>query len=134
MFPMRNLVSDMLQAELQVTSKTVLSDGVVALSLVHRDGRRLLDWTLGSHIDVVLPSGITRQYSLCGDRWDAYTYRIGVLHEEGGRGGSSYIHKELSVGTTVALSGPRNNFALELRQRRISRGAGVLAATSTPVL
>ena len=56
---------------LQVLSKDTVAQGVVALTLAHRQGRRLPDWAPGAHIDLVLPNGITRQYSLCGDRWDA---------------------------------------------------------------
>ena len=55
---------------------------------------------------------MTRQYSLCGDRWDPFTYRVGVLREQAGRGGSAYVHDELEVGDLVGVGGPRNNFAL----------------------
>ncbi|MCF4135945.1 hypothetical protein L1856_02045 [Streptomyces sp. Tue 6430] len=66
---------------LRVRAKDVVADGVVSLTLDHPDGVRLPDWTPGAHIDLALPNGITRQYSLCGDRWDPYTYRIAVLRE-----------------------------------------------------
>lgn len=77
----RNAVS------LTVAAKERVAEGVVSLTLTHPDGGRLPDWTPGSHIDLVLPEGTTRQYSLCGDRWDAYTYRVAVLREPDGRGG-----------------------------------------------
>lgn len=100
-----------MNASLRVHRKTVAADGVVTLELAAADGGRLKDWTPGSHIDVVLPTG-TRQYSLCGDRWDPGRYRIGVLREPGGRGGSAYVHDELDVGDEVGVGGPRNNFPL----------------------
>lgn len=103
---------DVQQMKLTVTAKTRVSDDVMSLILAHADGRRLPDWTPGSHIDVVLPNGNNRQYSLCGDRWDAYSYRIAVLHERAGRGGSAYVHDQLTVGSKVSLGGPRNNFRL----------------------
>ncbi|MFY9633701.1 MAG: PDR/VanB family oxidoreductase [Cellulosimicrobium cellulans] len=112
MFIGKNDEPDPSQVKLIVTAKTRVADEVVALTLAHPDGRRLPDWTPGSHVDVVLPSGANRQYSLCGDRWDAHSYRIAVLHEPAGRGGSTYIHEELTAGNLLAVGGPRNNFRL----------------------
>ncbi len=97
---------------LRVTAKDVVSEGVVALTLRRPDNRRLPDWAPGAHIDLMLPSRATRQYSLCGDRWDAYSYRVGVLREPNGRGGSAFIHDWLEVGDIVGVGGPRNNFPL----------------------
>lgn len=95
-----------------VTARDEVADGVVALTLAHPEGGRLPDWAPGAHIDLVLPTGLTRQYSLCGDRWDPHRYRIGVLRETAGRGGSAYIHDHLRVGDRVSVGGPRNNFRL----------------------
>mgnify|MGYP005991406735 CR=1 FL=1 len=97
---------------LRVTAKEPMSEGVVALTLHHPEGRRLPDWAPGAHIDLMLASGVTRQYSLSGDRWDPYSYRIGVLRETAGRGGSAYVHDVLEVGDVVGVGGPRNNFPL----------------------
>jgi ferredoxin-NADP reductase len=97
---------------LEVVTKTPAADGVVSLTLARPDGHRLPDWTPGAHIDLVLPTGSTRQYSLCGDRFDAHTYRIGVLREPDGRGGSAYVHDVLAPGDLVGVGGPRNNFPL----------------------
>jgi ferredoxin-NADP reductase len=97
---------------LQVVAKTAEADGVVSLTLARPDGRRLPDWTPGAHVDLVLPTGITRQYSLCGDRWDARTYRVAVLREPDGRGGSAFVHEVLTPGDVVGVGGPRNNFPL----------------------
>jgi ferredoxin-NADP reductase len=110
---------------LRVTAKTVVADGVASLELAHPDGRRLPDWTPGSHIDVMLPNGLTRQYSLCGDRWDAHSYRVGVLREPGGRGGSAYVHDELRPGDLVGVGGPRNNFPLVPARRYLFVGGGI---------
>ncbi|NDZ96893.1 oxidoreductase [Streptomyces sp. SID6673] len=96
----------------RVRTKEVVADGVVVLTLEHPDGRRLPDWTPGAHIDVMLPGGLTRQYSLCGDRWDAHTYRVAIRRDRGGSGGSAYIHDTLQVGEHVQIGGPRNNFAM----------------------
>ncbi|MER5753773.1 PDR/VanB family oxidoreductase [Streptomyces sp. NPDC002088] len=97
---------------LEIRSKDAVADGVVSLTLSRPDGGRLPDWTPGSHIDLVLPDGTIRQYSLCGDRWDAHSYRIAVLREPAGRGGSAYVHERLAPGDLVGIGGPRNNFPL----------------------
>jgi ferredoxin-NADP reductase len=118
-------------ATLQVEAKKPEADGVVGLTLARPDGRRLPDWTPGSHVDLLLPSGVTRQYSLCGDRWDAHSYRVGVLRELDGRGGSAYVHDALQPGDLVGIGGPRNNFPLvpSARYRFVAGGIGI-----TPLL
>lgn len=100
------------QQTLIVTEKREVSDGVVALTLRHPRGERLNPWAPGAHIDVMLPGGVTRQYSLRGDRWNTREYHIGVLREPRSRGGSEYIHAALEVGDSVGVGGPRNNFHL----------------------
>lgn len=71
------------------------------------DGRPVGHYSPGAHIDVVGPSSITRQYSLCGrpDGDDAYLFA--VKREEGSRGGSEAMH-ELKVGDHLQVSEPRN--------------------------
>ena len=116
---------------LVVTGKRAAADGVVELVLAHPGGRRLPDWAPGAHVDLMLPNGSTRQYSLCGSRWDAFRYRVGVLREPAGRGGSAFVHDRLQVGDTVGVGGPRNNFALvpSARYLFIAGGIGI-----TPLL
>jgi ferredoxin-NADP reductase len=109
----------------RVADKRREADGVVTLTLVAPDGRRLPDWAPGAHIDLVLPTGVVRQYSLCGDRWDAHSYRIGVLREPDGRGGSAYVHDALQPGDLVGIGGPRNNFPLIPAQRYLFVAGGI---------
>src|SRR4051794_11059355 len=109
---LRPVVDASTALRLRVAAKTPVADGVVTLVLEDPGGRGLPPWTPGAHLDLVLPGGVTRQYSLCGDRFDAYRYRVGVLREPGGRGGSAYVHDTLSAGDLVGLGGPRNNFPL----------------------
>ncbi|MPY47433.1 PDR/VanB family oxidoreductase [Streptomyces acidicola] len=110
---------------LRIRAREQVADGVVALTLEHSDGARLPDWTPGSHIDLVLPEGTVRQYSLCGDRWDAHTYRIAVLREASGRGGSTYVHDELRTGDRVGVGAPRNHFPLVPSQRYLFVAGGI---------
>jgi ferredoxin-NADP reductase len=70
-------------------------------------------WTPGAHVDLVLAPGLVRQYSLCGDPADAGTWRIAVLREPGGAGGSAHVHDALRAGDTVSARAPRNHFRLE---------------------
>ncbi|HEX4251360.1 MAG TPA: PDR/VanB family oxidoreductase [Pseudonocardia sp.] len=119
---------------LTVTTKTAVADGVVAMELARPDGGRLPDWTPGAHIDLVLPNGLTRQYSLRGDRWDAHRYRVGVLREVAGRGGSAYVHDELRPGDLVGVGGPRNNFPLVPATRYLFVAGGIGITPLLPML
>lgn len=134
MFTGEHSVAATLEVKLNVTGKTTVANDVVALTLARSDGGRLPDWTPGSHIDLLLPSGINRQYSLCGDRWDAHSYRIAVLHEQSGRGGSAYIHERLAVGTMVAIGGPRNNFPLVPSEKYLFIAGGIGITPLLPML
>lgn len=120
---------------LRVLDKTRVAVGVVRLRLTHPAGDRLPDWSPGAHIDVIMPADdgqtLTRQYSLCGDRRDAFVYDIAVLHEPGGRGGSDYVHQRLLVGDLVGVGGPRNNFHLVPAERFVFIAGGI---GITPVL
>ncbi|TYB62227.1 oxidoreductase [Nonomuraea sp. PA05] len=120
--------------DLRVAAKTPVADGVVAVTLEHPDGGRLPDWTPGAHLDLVLPGGLTRQYSLCGDRWDPHTYRIGVLYEPDGRGGSAYVHDDLAAGDMVAIGGPRNNFPLAPSERYLFVAGGIGITPLLPMI
>lgn len=82
--------------------------------------------TAGAHVDVHLADGCIRQYSLCGDPSDLSVYRIAVKREEGGRGGSIWMHDALQVGMTVPVSAPRNHFPLALdAQHHVLIGGGI---------
>lgn len=117
--------------QLLVRRMTWEADGVISLVLVDPEGKPLPDWRPGAHIDLCLPTGVTRQYSLCGDPDDQTSYRVAVLREQVSRGGSSFVHDTLRVGHAVAMRGPRNNFTF-LPSRRylfIAGGIGI-----TPLL
>jgi ferredoxin-NADP reductase len=86
------------------------SDGVVSLTLSRADGLALASWEPGAHIDVVLEPGLERQYSLCGEV-SADSWRIAVLLEPAGRGGSARMHRVVA-GDLLTVRGPRNHFPL----------------------
>jgi ferredoxin-NADP reductase len=88
------------------------ADGVVSLWLRHPDGGPLPAWTPGAHLDVFLPSGRQRQYSLTNDPADRGFYRIAVRLIADGEGGSAEIHRDLRAGDRLCVRGPRNAFPL----------------------
>ncbi|WP_342709852.1 PDR/VanB family oxidoreductase [Bradyrhizobium sp. B124] len=86
----------------------------------------------GAHIDVHLPSGLVRQYSLIGGAEAPNSYHIAVLRELNGRGGSIEFHDQIECGSVLQISQPRNNFPLAASARRhvlIAGGIGI-----TPIL
>lgn len=98
--------------ELVVSAVERLADDVIAISLRHPDGVALPAWAPGSHLEVRLPSGRLRHYSLCGDPRDTHTWRIGVLREQAGRGGSVELQQHAVVGSSLTIKGLRNHFSL----------------------
>ncbi|MGW0858898.1 PDR/VanB family oxidoreductase [Streptomyces sp. NPDC002690] len=94
---------------LLITERSSPAEGVVQLRL---EGPGLPRWEPGAHIDLVLPSGVVRQYSLCGDPADQGTYTVAVRLDEDGRGGSREAHAQLHEGEEVGVRGPRNRFPL----------------------
>jgi vanillate monooxygenase ferredoxin subunit len=85
---------------------------VRSFRLRHAKGKPLPAFTAGAHIDVVLGNGLKRQYSLASDPADQTAYRIAVLREPNGRGGSAWLHDHVEAGTTLVISSPRNTFPL----------------------
>ncbi|RSS36812.1 PDR/VanB family oxidoreductase [Streptomyces sp. WAC08241] len=95
-----------------VAGRTSPAEGVVELRL---EGTGLPAWQPGAHIDLVLPSGLVRQYSLCGDPADTGAYTVAtrlIGAGQGGRGGSREVHEQLHAGVEVEIRGPRNRFPL----------------------
>ncbi|MGH8759249.1 MAG: PDR/VanB family oxidoreductase [Burkholderiales bacterium] len=66
----------------------------------------------GSHIDLHLPNGLVRSYSLVNPVTDRQRYVVGVLNDRASRGGSRHVHEQVRVGTVLPISAPRNNFKL----------------------
>lgn len=113
--------------DLVVAGRHRAADGVLALTLRHPADEELPAWRPGAHVDLLLPAGRVRQYSLCSDPADRRRWRIAVLRERGGRGGSAYVHDHLPVGAPVRVRGPRNAFALHPapRYRFVAGGIGI---------
>ncbi|MDV3127996.1 PDR/VanB family oxidoreductase [Mycobacterium sp. 21AC1] len=98
--------------KLQVTQLRLEAADVISVMLRSPAGDRLPEWAAGAHVTVTLPSGLMRQYSLCGRHDDPYSYTIAVLLVGDGRGGSREIHQGLRIGDFIEVGTPRNNFSL----------------------
>ena len=85
---------------------------ICSLDLVPVDGSALPAFSAGAHIDVHLPGGLVRQYSLCNPPGETHRYRIAVLRDAASRGGSATVHDQLQVGTVLDIGTPRNLFEL----------------------
>ncbi|WP_326835027.1 PDR/VanB family oxidoreductase [Amycolatopsis rhabdoformis] len=105
--------------------------GVVSLRLERPDGGTLPPWEPGAHVELTLPSGRIRHYSLCGPREDPHGYTIAVLREPSGRGGSAEIHDTGLVGRELRIRGPRNNFPLRPASSYVLVAGGI---GITPIL
>ncbi|MCW2845778.1 MAG: hypothetical protein JWN22_3694 [Nocardioides sp.] len=110
--------------EVTVRQAKLEAEGVVSLEMVPDSGL-LPPYEPGSHLDIELPSGLIRQYSLCSPPADLSFYRIAVLRETYGRGGSDEIHDTALVGKRVRIRGPRNHFRLEPSPRYLFIAGGI---------
>ncbi|MEQ1659223.1 MAG: PDR/VanB family oxidoreductase [Hylemonella sp.] len=118
--------------QVRVARKAQEALDIVTLELVASDGRALPAFSAGSHVDVQLPGGITRQYSLCNDPKETYRYLIGVLRDPASRGGSLVVHDSLKEGDVLQISTPKNHFPLAHDAKQhllLAGGIGV-----TPIL
>ncbi len=117
-----------------VLSRRTESEGVVSLELGPASGGPLPAWAPGAHIDVVLPTGLSRQYSLCGAVGDEKSWRIAVLREPESRGGSEWIHEHVREGTRLRVRGPRNHFPLLESPRYLFLGGGIGITPLLPMI
>jgi vanillate O-demethylase ferredoxin subunit len=116
----------------RVTRKAVEAEDICTFELTSADGTPLPAFSAGSHIDVQVPGGLTRQYSLCNDPAESHRYLIGVLRDAASRGGSAAMHEQVHEGGVLQISPPKNHFALAHHAPRhllIAGGIGI-----TPIL
>lgn len=88
------------------------ADGVVQLELRRVDRRPLPAFAPGAHVDVFLPNGMVRQYSLVNFQAEQASYEIAVGLADKSRGGSLHVHDAIRIGDVLQISQPRNNFVL----------------------
>jgi vanillate O-demethylase ferredoxin subunit len=116
----------------RVSRKRAEADDICSFELTSDDGTPLPAFSAGSHIDVQLPGGLTRQYSLCNDSRESHRYLIGVLRDPVTRGGSAALHDLVQEGDRLQISPPKNHFALAHDARESLLLAGGIGVT--PIL
>ncbi|MGW9129936.1 PDR/VanB family oxidoreductase [Streptomyces sp. NPDC055681] len=122
------------ELELVVARRTDEADGVVSLDLRRADGASLPAWAPGAHIDLLLAPDLVRQYSLCSSPEEAEVWRVAVLRDKDGRGGSLNVHDTLAEGDPVRVRGPRNHFPLECAERYLFIAGGIGVTPIIPML
>lgn len=115
----------MTQLKAKVLRRCEEAEGIASYELVRADGGDLPPFSAGSHIDVHLPGGLVRQYSLCNDPHEASHYRIGVLRDPASRGGSVAMHDQVREGDVLDISVPRNHFALHAAPHTVLLAGGI---------
>lgn len=113
----------------RVTRKQPIALDVLLFELVKADDTVLPPFSAGSHIDVIAPGGLRRQYSLCNDASEFHRYEIAVLKTPNGRGGSLAMHESIQVGDEIVISAPKNHFPLAGKSRRSLLLAGGIGIT-----
>jgi ferredoxin-NADP reductase len=87
----------------------------------------------GAHVDLRIDEFV-RQYSLCGAVEDSHEWRLGILHEPAGRGGSDHIVRSVMAGSVLEVSEPRNNFPLLASDRYLFLAGGIGITPILPML
>jgi vanillate monooxygenase ferredoxin subunit len=94
----------------RVAHKEIVAQDILLFELVSTNGLPLPAFSAGSHVDIYLPGGLTRQYSLCNNPAESHRYHIAVLRNDDGRGGSRAMHQLVDKGDTLTISLPKNHF------------------------
>ncbi len=98
--------------QVRVARKSAETPEISRFELVAADGQALPAFTAGAHIDVHLPGGLVRQYSLSNDPREKERYVLGVLRDAASRGGSQAMHDGVHEGMLLTISAPKNHFEL----------------------
>ncbi|MGO8908765.1 MAG: PDR/VanB family oxidoreductase [Bradyrhizobium sp.] len=105
----------MADSNMQVRVKRISyeAENINSYELVALAGGDLVPFTAGCHIDLHLPNGMIRSYSLLNDQSERNRYVVAVNKDAASRGGSSFIHETVRAGNIINISHPRNNFVLQ---------------------
>lgn len=109
----------------RIARRRMVAEQVVALELRASGDTKLPAFTAGSHIDVILPNGLVRQYSLLNSPAKTDSYEIAVLRDPKSRGGSICVHEQLHEGVELKISTPRNLFPLHPKENIVLMAGGI---------
>lgn len=109
----------------KVMRKVREAEDIASFELASVNGTPLPAFSAGSHIDVQVPGGITRQYSLCNDSSELHRYRIAVLRDANSRGGSTGMHDQVNEGDVLQISTPKNHFPLHAAANTLLLAGGI---------
>ncbi len=115
---------------IKVTDVSAIADKVIELALEDANGRPLPNWSPGAHIELCF-GDIERKYSLCGQPGEG-PYKVAILREDDGRGGSVHIHGAAKPGMEIRMRGPHNLFRLDEARSHYVLVAGGIGIT--PIL
>ena len=119
--------------EVVIARKSIEAHNMASFELVPSDGRELPPFSPGSHIDVSIPGGFTRQYSLANPSSERHRYLIGIWRDANSRGGSKALYDTVQEGDKLQVSLPRNRFRVPSKTARallVARGIGATAIFS----
>ncbi|MFI2769267.1 PDR/VanB family oxidoreductase, partial [Sulfitobacter sp. M22386] len=118
--------SDTPVLDLRITAVEELNATTRLYDIAHPEGHGLPAWTAGAHLDLVVAPEYLRPYSLLGDPKDRSRYRIAVLREDEGRGGSALLHRVFTQGRRIFVGKPVNHFELvEGASHSLLMGGGI---------
>lgn len=128
------LKANLMRFPLLVEKSTLIAEGILSLELVHPAHEVLPSWEPGAHIEVSLPSGRRRQYSLCGEPCDRTSYKIAIGLDQNGKGGSVEIHQTVLEGKQLEIREPRNNFQLHPAAEYLFVAGGIGITPIVPMI
>jgi vanillate O-demethylase ferredoxin subunit len=117
--------------KVRIAERAMVAPDIVSLSMEALHTNVLPPYEAGAHIDVKLPNGHIRQYSLCGDPRRSDRYELGILRDPKSRGGSASVHDDLNEGDVLEISAPRNLFPLVPGKHAVLIAGGIGV---TPIL
>jgi vanillate monooxygenase ferredoxin subunit len=99
--------------DLRVKRREQLTANVVKLELACPMSEELPSFKAGSYLDIRIPDGILRPYSLCNGPQDRRRYVIAVRRESHSKGASAYLHDAVNTGDMLRVRHPLNEFSLD---------------------
>lgn len=120
--------------QIKVVKKCFPVDGVVELEFSSVQTTELPEWEPGAHFDLKLPNSLSRQYSLMRGKLNPKNWRIAVLVEKSGRGGSLFIQNSVIEGMELTAVGPRNHFPIAPATQYLFIAGGIGITALIPMI